>query len=496
MKTTKRILAVVLAVFLMAALVVVPASATSAQTTTDKTGSIELLNAMAGVTYDLYRVFDMRSTDGTNHSFTLNAEFTKAYQAGAFKDLFKLSDSGTVEPLNTLVDHTLEAWAQAVADAVVLAVSDPATYSNDGVTPIKAVGQLIPTTSGKSNSYDHEFGYYVMVSSRGSARTVFTISSTGTISITEKNGGLPTLSQTVETAKNANPTNTSVTADSATVLWNMVAVTAKAGTDTYTINVSVPAGLTILDDPSVKLWLGKGVTQVAVTPTVDHENGTITVTVPDSTRLNLKDGDILSLTFCTQLNGSAELDTTANTINSTLVYGEPDATTGEYPHEDDDTSVWTSGITFHKHIGDTDEHLAGAGFKLSNGSQYAVLTELENKVYLFAGWSSDGTEITTPADTHATNVKIIGLKEGTYILKETTTPDGYVKAADATVTITADSATNTTRITGVYDLIIRNYYGTTLPSTGGMGTTLFYTAGAVLVLAAVVLLITKKRVAR
>lgn len=50
------------------------------------------------------------------------------------------------------------------------------------------------------------------------------------------------------------------------------------------------------------------------------------------------------------------------------------------------------------------------------------------------------------------------------------------------------------RETGIAYITIANNKGATLPETGGMGTTLFYIAGAVLVIGAAVLLVTRRRV--
>ena len=102
-------------------------------------------------------------------------------------------------------------------------------------------------------------------------------------------------------------------------------------------------------------------------------------------------------------------------------------------------------------------------------------------------------------------VKFTGLGAGTYTITETTTPSGYNTIDPITFTVTFDvdnktfisdnskvmvnGATNT-----LYSEIV-NVSGSTLPSTGGMGTTLFYAFGGVMVLAAVVLLVTKKRMA-
>ena len=104
-----------------------------------------------------------------------------------------------------------------------------------------------------------------------------------------------------------------------------------------------------------------------------------------------------------------------------------------------------------------------------------------------------------------------GIDDGYYVLMETTVPDGYkgIEAVEFYVTakhgtagitelkavvkggtsqaITGDTAT------GTLTAVIENHSGSELPSTGGMGTTLFYTLGGMMAASAVVLLITKKR---
>ena len=105
-----------------------------------------------------------------------------------------------------------------------------------------------------------------------------------------------------------------------------------------------------------------------------------------------------------------------------------------------------------------------------------------------------------------------GLSAGTYTLTESKTPDGYntIDPIEFTVTCTFDNAGNPTfAVTGtdkitvlgsgdnantLYGEIV-NVSGTTLPSTGGIGTTLFYIFGGLMFAGAAVLLITKKRMA-
>lgn len=100
-----------------------------------------------------------------------------------------------------------------------------------------------------------------------------------------------------------------------------------------------------------------------------------------------------------------------------------------------------------------------------------------------------------------------GLDDGTYKLVETKAPDGYNTAEPVTFEITAthegESAdpklltlnVPTPFTTNNYNIQVDyyNYRGNTLPSTGGMGTTVFYVLGSILAVGAAILLVSKKR---
>ena len=95
-----------------------------------------------------------------------------------------------------------------------------------------------------------------------------------------------------------------------------------------------------------------------------------------------------------------------------------------------------------------------------------------------------------------------GLAVGTYTIEETDTPDGYNSIPDITLVVVFDAENKvfTYNWTGgaqgnTNTVTVTNLPGSTLPETGGMGTTLIYAAGGILFAAAVVLLVTKKRMA-
>lgn len=208
--------------------------------------------------------------------------------------------------------------------------------------------------------------------------------------------------------------------------------------------------------------------------------------------------------------------------------------TTEEPKEDEYISVGTG-----------DENTVKGYLKASDGTYYVPTDKTEyvgKEVYKLAAGSSGlyasttqkyrqetaietklvPVEVCTTLTTDSVTGKISfkGLGEGIYTLTETKTPAGYNTINPITFTVkftapdsvtdgseqcqweitgwTTDEDGNQTILSsgGIFAANIINVRGTLLPSTGGIGTTIFYVAGSILVLAAVVLLVTKKRMTK
>ena len=176
--------------------------------------------------------------------------------------------------------------------------------------------------------------------------------------------------------------------------------------------------------------------------------------------------------------------------------------------EETTTYVWKLNV--HKYALDSTNHevaLSGAKFVLyrmdSGVKKYATLTN--NKI---DGWVTDKGEATTLETSGAGDILIEGLNVGTYYLEETEAPAGYnklTKPIEVKITATSDATgvsetveyrnQNDSTYTPATDATVKvlNKAGTQLPSTGGIGTTLFYVIGGGLMAVAAVLLVTKKR---
>lgn len=219
-----------------------------------------------------------------------------------------------------------------------------------------------------------------------------------------------------------------------------------------------------------------------------------------------KAGSVITVEYSSTLNDQAVLGSTGNpnTMHITYSNNPNDDQGGENGKTPDDTViVFTYKVVANKVTknpaygegGSAPEYipLKGAGFTLykknASGEYVAVGSEVK------------GGEMTT--------FEWKGLDDGDYKISETTTPAGYNTIADIEFTITAehevlsDNPTLTSLSggdkftgkveTGALSAKIENNKGSTLPETGGMGTTIFYVLGSVLVIGAAVLLITKKR---
>ncbi len=138
-----------------------------------------------------------------------------------------------------------------------------------------------------------------------------------------------------------------------------------------------------------------------------------------------------------------------------------------------------------------------------NSADYDSTTQKYSKTIELVA-KGTGKEETTVVGTVGDNglVTFTGLGAGTYTITETETPAGYNTIAPVTFTLTFNAETksfssdNTAVVVGSdnkLDTTIVNQKGATLPSTGGMGTTLFYVIGGIMVILAGILLVARRR---
>lgn len=217
----------------------------------------------------------------------------------------------------------------------------------------------------------------------------------------------------------------------------------------------------------------------------------------------------VDLTYSNNPNSSYKPDTTDDKEDTPDTPGTPGENTGKTP--EDKVIVFTYEADFTKVDGATKAPLEGVEFKLKNTKGDFVNLDADGKV---TGWDTTGTVIKSAADG---TFKIIGLDDGEYTLVETKPLTDYNPIADTKLVIDAETVNNQTwngtpkdaltsfeytvgngsAVTGTTngkaEGTIENKKGSSLPSTGGIGTTLFYVCGGAMVAVSGIFLITKKR---
>ena len=201
---------------------------------------------------------------------------------------------------------------------------------------------------------------------------------------------------------------------------------------------------------------------------------------------------------CT-LDTDAVIGKPGNVNKVNLTYNANPNGDEETTTKDKEVTVYTFQLEGTKVDGvDNNIKLKDAEFKLQNADGLYYKKDVKGNVSWVA--EADADVVTSAADG---KFGFTGLDAGTYTLVEVTPPAGYNVIAPTTVKIEAtyknnklDTLTPNGKISaGKASINVENNKGTTLPETGGMGTTLFYVIGAALVLGAGVVLVSKKRMA-
>ena len=501
---------------LLLVLVMVFALATTAFADETTTYSITINNSAEGHTYEAYQIFtgDLVEKDGTKilSNIVWGSGISEAGQTA-------LGDAAAkAETLKTEADA--KAFAKAVAPYLTT-----------------AAGSANTVTDGKYVISGLAAGYYLVKDQDGSltgdndSYTEYIIQVVGNVTATPKSD-VPEVQKKVKDINDSTDTTKTDWQDSAdydigdSIPFQLKATLADNVSSYTTYKVvfhdTLSKGLTYNNDAKVYID-GTETNRFTVTATVNADGTTtLTVSCDDVKDLGAGNSSVITVEYTAKLNENAVLGSAGNPNEVYLEYSnnpnkseEGNNETGETPK--DVVIVFTYKTIINK-VDSENKPLTGAAFKLEKlikGKDGAADTWTTVKEFT--------------VDETTTSFTFSGLDDGQYKLTETKTPVGYNTidpiyfVIEATHGETADVPTlktlnayltdaNGNKQTemkdgesvnidlGTVDLTagsitttVVNKSGSELPSTGGIGTTIFYVLGGVLVLAAVVLLVTNKR---
>ena len=461
MKTMRKIFAMALVLMLVMSLATTAFAA-------EATYTLTLNGAMEGHTYTAYQIFDGDLSDSTLSNIVWGSGVTAEGQAA-------LGNAATkAESLKTTADA--EAFAAAVAPylgaaAGSVTIADGATSGT--ITNLDAGYYLVKTTA--ATEQNGVYTYYIMKVVKNTNATI--------------------KADAPEVKKEVNKTDINI-GDTVTFTLTATMPSTFEGYDSYKVvfHDTMYKGLTYNGDASASV---DGF--IATTGTDTNGNTTITITNADVLDDGVTAGSTITVTYTATLNSDAIIGTAGNSNKVKLEYsndpnwnGTGNEPTGDTPEKEVKVYTWDMGVLKYAD-GDESKVLAGVKFILLNQTKTKIANVADGKI---VSWD-DFTEETVIADYELITDKdgiihIDGLESGSYFLRETQELPGYNKLpADVTVTVdnNADGKYET------YIAKVENNSGATLPETGGMGTTLFYVFGAIMMVGAAILLVTKKRMA-
>ena len=476
MKLSRKILSLVLVL----ALAMVMGLATTAfaeeggETTTS--GSITITNALKGETYNAYQILYLESYDAENNIY--------AYKANpAWKEWLETQEE--------YVSVDAQGYVTWVKDAKAADFAKAAKGQLSGKT---VAGSVTPTADGSATISNLKLGYYLVDSTVGALCELNTTNPS--VEITDKNTK-PTIEKKVQEDSDESWGDVNDADIGQTVNFKST-ISAKPGARNYLVHDKMDSHLKFDSVTSITA----GDTTLAA-----GEDYTVVTT-------GLNDGCTFHIVFTQTYLDSITADTnivinytaklTSNAVAGTGYVNETWLDYGDKQHtEHDTTTTYTWKLPIYKYHmdGEAKKALAGAEFILYKGSEenrdYAKVTEGK-----LTGWTKEKAEATKLVSGDDGMIAVEGLDADTYYLEETKAPGGYNKLAgpvkvDISHTVTDEGAHMTHTLkqntTDVAKVEIENKSGTELPSTGGIGTTIFYVLGSILVIGAVVLLIAKKR---
>ncbi len=450
MKNIKRFASVVMVLMMMLSMMI-PAMAASITITPPTTDGTE-----TGITYTAYKIFDATLSGETNVAYTIEST-SPYYQTVADSGYFTLTLSA-----GSTTTYVVTANATYTAD-----VANTFADTLKNVTGVAPAGSVTGLKDGKYTISGLEDGYYLVTSSVGTDLILDTI---GDITVATKNE-YPSQDKKVEGKDNY------TTADMGEIL-------------TFTIAVTIPedaVGEIVVHDTMTGLeYKSMTVVEGIDAETLNDDDCSVEFTLSADYVAENK-GTTITITYTAKLTADVA-------ENVSWIVDET------FTSKEDKVNVYSTDIVINKVIKGETIPLADAKFVLKNSEGKFYQKDDSNNV----DWVDDQDEATVVTTGEDGVAKFENIADGTYSLVETVAPAGYNLLTEP-VSVTVTAVTNTVKdettgetTTTVVDIIakVENSSGTELPSTGGIGTTIFYCTGAILALGAFVLLITKKRMSR
>lgn len=500
MKHARKLTSLLLALVMVFAL----AATAFAQdvTVTGGTGSITISNAAKGETYTIYKLFDATvSADGKSIAYTgeIPASLNTYFTADKNDYISATPEAKDGESMSEGLKAALKTWAET-ATSTSTAVSDGSALKFNGLA----------------------YGYYVVTTTQGDH--VISVDSTmPNVTIVDKNSSTPKDLNKIASADDVSIGDTvTYTVRFKTSNYDGRGEAAKEIVS-YTIEDTLPEFLSNVKVTSIIVDNdGKDTTtndQATVTTQFTDKKIVIDWYDEDNSKFLYNNGATVTITYTAVVTEKADIDGKGNTNKVTVTWTTKGGTEPGPDKVDTEETIFTYAIALKK-VDNKGKALPGAVFEFPF---YVKSTADADGAYIYAGTTA-GEGLTNQITTPESGVIVVkGVKSGDYEITEVTAPAGYnkltapviVKAVqtgststhtivylDENGNITNTETDKTTKVNVDIDniaataVVVVNKAGTELPSTGGMGTTIFYVLGAVLVVGAGVLLVTKKRMSQ
>lgn len=468
---------------------------------------ITINNAAVNETYTAYKLFSLsKSGDSTAYSYYIenteaNAGLIALLDNTIGLDLVESAD-GSRYNVNMKNESTFATDDDEGMTAAALAA---ALNTNKKSLPASTLTGTCKTGSSTVTIEVSDIGYYFVDSTLGALCGLYT--NEDNVTINEKNS-LPRITKTVKEdstgASGAYGKTATIDGEVDTIYYKL---TVNTGTGYENLGTGVDSDYTITDELPEGIAYNENTVDISgwtlnndYTVSYDADNHTLTIILKASKLTTLGKNVDIEITYnadAKDVDGNLTVGTEhENTV--TLAYKSQTMTDKAVVKTYDLGTTADGTATITKVDGSNETPLAGVKFVLSktvNGAtKYAAFTNN----YL-TGWVDRQDQATELVTDSKGNIKAYGLDADTYILTETATLPGYNLLNDTITVVIDENGNETYKLTNnsteeaKNQIKIVNEAGSQLPTTGGMGTTVLYIAGAVLVLGAGITLVVRRR---